>query len=155
MENATLTRFTLTSDSFQNGGAIPAQFTCDGDNHPPHLSWGEPPKGTKGFALVVDDPDAPGGMFRHWGAFDIPAGTRSIGSSQKIGTLAVNDFGNRDYGGPCPPKGGGPHHYHFKLFALDVETLGLGSNARIAEVENAANQHSIGKAELIGIYERK
>ena len=66
-----------------------------------------------------------------------------------------NDFGKPGYGGPCPPRGHGPHHYHFKLFALDVDKLGLSPNAKVAEVEKAAQQHAVGQAELIGIYERK
>ena len=154
MDNATLAKLNVTSDEFQNGGAIPARFTCDGENHSPALSWGEPPPGTKSFALVVDDPDAPSGTFHHWGAFDIPAAARSIGAGQLVGRQAVNDFGKPGYGGPCPPKGHGPHHYHFKLFALGVDRLGLSANAKVAEVEGAANQHAIGRGELIGTYER-
>jgi Raf kinase inhibitor-like YbhB/YbcL family protein len=155
VENATLTKLSLTSDAFKDGGAIPAQYTCDGANTSPALSWSEPPAGTKSFALVVDDPDAPSGIFRHWGVFDIPASAQSIGGGQKIGTEVANDFGQPGYGGPCPPKGHGPHHYHFKLFALDVDRLGVASNSKIAEVETAAQQHAIGKAELIGTYERR
>jgi Raf kinase inhibitor-like YbhB/YbcL family protein len=155
VENPTLTKLSLTSDAFQNGGVIPAQYTCDGADQSPALSWGEPPPSTKSFALVVDDPDAPNGTFRHWGAYDIPAATRSIGQGQKAGTEAVNDKGKPGYGGPCPPKGHGPHHYHFKLFALDVDKLGLSGNPKITDVENSAKQHAVGQAELVGTYERK
>jgi Raf kinase inhibitor-like YbhB/YbcL family protein len=155
VENATLTKLSLTSDAFQDGQLIPTQYTCDGADQSPALSWGEPPQGTKSFALVVDDPDAPSGTFRHWGVFDIPASTRSVDAGQRIGTEVTNDFGKTGYGGPCPPKGHGVHHYHFKLYALDVDRLGLGPNAKIADVEKAAKQHSIGRAELIGTYERK
>jgi Raf kinase inhibitor-like YbhB/YbcL family protein len=156
MENATITKISLTSSAFQDGQTIPAQHTCDGAGQSPPLAWGEPPQGTKSFALVVDDPDAPGGTFHHWGAYDIPASTRAIAAGQAIGTQAVNDSGKPGYKGPCPPPGNGPHHYHFKLFALDVDRLaGLGPNAKVADVENAAQQHLIGRAELIGIYERK
>ena len=154
MDDATLAKLSLTSDTFQNGGAIPARFTCDGENRSPALSWGEPPPETKSFALVVDDPDAPSGTFHHWGAFDIPATTRSIGGGQAVGSPAVNDFGKPGYGGPCPPKGHGLHHYHFKLFALGVDRLRLWANAKVADVERAANQHAIGRGELIGTYER-
>ena len=155
VENSTLTKLNLTSEAFQNGGVIPAQFTCDGADQSPALSWGEPPAGTKSFALVVDDPDAPNDTFRHWGAYDIPAATRSIGQGQKVGTEAVNDKGKPGYGGPCPPKGHGPHHYHFKLFALDIDKLGLSGNPKVTEVENSAKQHAVGQAELVGTYERK
>lgn len=155
VENATLAKLTLTSKAFENGQAIPAQFTCDGGDQRPALSWDEPPAGTKSFALVIDDPDAPSGTFRHWGVFDIPASARSIGGDQRIGTEVKNDFGKAGYGGPCPPKGHGPHHYHFKLFALDTEKLGLPTGAKVVDVENGARQHSVAQGELIGTYERK
>ena len=155
VENATVTKLDLTTDAFQQGQPIPAQYTCDGANTSPPLSWGEPPPGTKGFALVVDDPDAPKGTFRHWGAYDIPANTRSLAAGRKVGSEVTNDMNKPGYAGPCPPKGHGVHHYHFKLFALDVERLGVPANAKIADVENAARQHAIGQAELIGTYERK
>jgi Raf kinase inhibitor-like YbhB/YbcL family protein len=155
MENATLTKLGLTSSAFEDGRAIPAQYGCDGANQSPPLSWGEPPQGTRSFALVVDDPDAPGGTFRHWGAYDIPAETRSIAPGQSIGSQAVNDFGKAGYGGPCPPLGHGPHHYHFKLFALRADKLDVGANARVADVETAAQKQAIAQGGLVGIYERK
>lgn len=155
VEDATLTKISLTSSAFENGQPIPAQFTCDGDDRSPPLAWGEPPEGTKSFALALDDPDAPAGTFRHWGAYDIPPNTRSIAAGQAVGTQAINDFGKPGYGGPCPPKGHGPHHYHFKLFALDVDKLGPVPNARIADVENGAKKHAIGMGELVGTYERE
>lgn len=155
VDNATLTKLDLTSDAFQNGQAIPTQYSCDGADQSPPLKWGEPPQGTKSFALIVDDPDAPSGTFRHWGSYDIPASTRSIAAGQSIGSQAANDFGKSGYGGPCPPKGHGPHHYHFKLFALDVDRLNLGGNAKVLDVENEATKHAIAQGELIGTYERK
>lgn len=155
MENATLAKFILTSDAFHDGQPIPAQFTCDGGDQTPTLHWGDPPPGTKSFALVIYDPDAPSGTFRHWGVFDIPASARSIGGGQRIGTEVTNDFGKPGYGGPCPPKGHGPHHYHFKLFALDVEHLNLSPSSKIVAVENEAVMHAIGQAELVGTYERR
>jgi Raf kinase inhibitor-like YbhB/YbcL family protein len=153
VENATLTKLTLTSGAFQNGQPIPVQFTCDGANQTPPLAWGEPPAGTKSFALVVDDPDAPSGTFRHWGAYDIPASARAIPASGFA--QATNDFGKPGYGGPCPPPGHGPHHYHFKLFALDVEKLGVSPGAKIEQVESEAQKHAIGRGELVGTYERR
>jgi Raf kinase inhibitor-like YbhB/YbcL family protein len=119
------------------------------------LSWGEPPAGTRSFALVIDDPDAPSGTFRHWGVFDIPASARSIGGGQRVGTEVTNDFGKSGYGGPCPPEGHGPHHYRFKLFALAVDKLDLSSKAKIVDLENAARQHALARGELVGTYERK
>ena len=144
----------LVSDAFKDGQPIPAQFTCDGANQVPPLHWSGPPQRTKSFALVVDDPDAPGGTFRHWGVFDIPPSARSIGGGQRAGTEATNDFGKQGYGGPCPPKGNGPHHYHFKAFALDVASLGLNGSARVSDVEREAGKHALGRGELIGTYER-
>ena len=155
VENATLTKLSLTSDAFRDGQPIPTQYTCDGADQTPALSWGEPPQGTKSFALVIDDPDAPSGTFRHWGVFDIPPSTRSLAAGQKAGTEVMNDMNKPGYAGPCPPPGHGVHHYHFKLFALNVDKLGLGANAKIIDVESAANQHALGKAELVGTYERK
>lgn len=155
VDNATLTKLDLTSNAFQNGQPIPTQFTCDGADQTPELRWSDPPASTKSFALVIDDPDAPSGTFRHWGVFDIPASARAIGGGQRVGTEVANDFGKTGYGGPCPPMGHGPHHYHFKLFALDVDKLGLAANAKVADVENAARQHAVAEGELVGTYERK
>lgn len=155
VDHATLAKLTLTSSAFEDGQPIPRQYSCDGANQSPALSWGEPPAGTKSFALTIDDPDAPGGTFRHWGAYDIPASTRSIASGQHVGTEVDNDGGKPGYTGPCPPRGSGVHHYHFRLFALDVDRLDLGPNARIVDVENEASKHAIAQGELIGTYERK
>jgi Raf kinase inhibitor-like YbhB/YbcL family protein len=154
VENATLAKLSLISDAFRDGQAIPTQFTCDGANQTPAFSWGEPPSGTKSFAFVVDDPDAPSGTFGHWGVFDIPASARSIGGGQQIGAEVSNDFGKPGYGGPCPPKGHGPHRYRFKLFALDVDRLGLSPNAKVADVQGAVEKHIVSRAELTGTYER-
>ncbi len=155
MENATISKISLISSAFQDGQAIPTQYTCDGAGQSPPLAWGEPPQGTRSFALVGDDPDAPGGIFHHWGAYDIPASTRAIAAGQAIGKQAINDSGKPGYKGPCPPPGNGPHHYHFKLFALDVDGLELAPDAKVADVESGAQQHLIGRAELIGLYERR
>jgi Raf kinase inhibitor-like YbhB/YbcL family protein len=153
-------QFSLTSSGFQNEAAIPAQFTCSGAGQSPPLSWGEPPQGTRSFALVVEDPDAPSGTFRHWAAYDIPANLRSLdaGAGDSPGNAfaqALNDFGKPGYGAPCPPPGHGRHHYVFRLFALDVAKLGVPANASAADVEKEANQHAIGRAQLTGVYERR
>lgn len=155
MENATLARIDLRSSTFEDGQPIPAQYTCDGAGQSPALAWGEPPPGTKGFALIVDDPDAPGGLFRHWGVYDIPGSARSIAEGQAVGSQAVNGFGKGGYGGPCPPTGHGPHHYHFKLYALDVAELGLPANPKVEQVESEARKHAIAQGEIVGTYERK
>jgi Raf kinase inhibitor-like YbhB/YbcL family protein len=155
VDDTTLAKISLTSSAFQDGQPIPELYTCDGANQSPALIWGEPPQGTKSFALVVDDPDAPSGTFRHWGAYDIPASARLIPAGQQVGTQVVNDMAKQGYGGPCPPPGHGPHHYHFKLFALEVDELKVPASAKIADVEDAAQQHALGRGELIGVYERR
>ena len=154
VDSATVTKLQLMSSAFGDGQPIPVRYTCDGADQTPTLSWGEPPPGTKSFALVVDDPDAPSGTFRHWGVYDIPASTRSIGGGEPTGTEVSNDFGKGGYGGPCPPRGHGPHHYHFKLFALNVERLDLAPGSGIVDVENEAASHAIAQGELVGTYER-
>jgi len=155
MEHATIAKLNMNSNAFKNGQPIPADYTCDGADKIPVLRWGAPPPETKSFALVIDDPDAPSGTFRHWGVYDIPASARAIGGGQRVGTEVSNDFGKAGYGGPCPPKGHGPHHYHFKLFALNVDRLDVGSAAKAADVEMAAQRHAIAQGELVGIYERR
>jgi len=155
MDQATMTKLTLTSDAFQDGQPIAQIYSCDGANHSPAISWGDPPAGTRSFALVIDDPDAPGGTYRHWGVYDIPASARGIGEGQHVGTEVNNDGGKPGYTGPCPPHGNGVHHYHFKLFALGVDKLGLKQGSNVADVENAASAHAIAQGELIGTYERK
>jgi Raf kinase inhibitor-like YbhB/YbcL family protein len=145
-------QFKLSSSAFQNEGKIPAEFTCDAGGKSPPLSWSEPPPGTTSFALVVDDPDAPSGIFRHWGVWDIPASTRMIASGQAPGPQSTNDFGEPAYGAPCPPNGS--HRYRFKLFALDTEKLGVSPGAKIQDVEGAAEKHVLGRAELVGTYQR-
>lgn len=142
--------FTLSSTAFADGQPVPAQFSCDGTDQPPPLEWGEPPAGTRSFALIVDDPDAPGGTFRHWGAFNLAATARSATGSF---AQATNDFGKTGYGGPCPPRGHGPHRYRFKLLALDVDRLNL-SNPKVADLEAEATKHAVGLAQLTGTYER-
>jgi Raf kinase inhibitor-like YbhB/YbcL family protein len=155
VEKHTIGRISLTSDAFNDGQPIPTKYSCDGANQSPAISWGNPPAATKSFALVIDDPDAPGGTFRHWGAYDIPASARSIGGAQKAGTEVANDKGSIGYTGPCPPPGHGLHHYHFKLFALSVDKLGVGSGAKVIDVEKAAAKHAIAQGELIGTYKRR
>ena len=154
VDHAAPGKLLLASNAFTPGQPIPAPYTCDGSNETPALSWNDPPPGTKGFALVIEDPDAPGGTFRHWGIYDIPASARSLGQGQKLGKVAINDFGKAAYGGPCPPKGDGHHHYHFRLFALDVDRLKLEGEAKAVDVEQNASRHAIAQGELIGTYER-
>jgi len=152
--------FVLESPAFQNDGRIPPIFSCDGDDRSPPLSWKGAPSAGKRFALICDDPDAPGGTFYHWAIWDIPADWTGLDEDFKpkagegIISEAINGFGRRGYRGPCPPKGHGVHHYHFRLFALDVERLPVSEAATCKAVAGAARTHAIATAQLIGLYER-
>jgi Raf kinase inhibitor-like YbhB/YbcL family protein len=145
----------LTSEAFDDGSPIPSRFTCDGEDVPPPLRWSNPPTGTQSFALIVDDPDAPRGTFRHWGLFDIPSSARQLGESGEQSREARNDFDRTGYGGPCPPRGHGPHRYRFRLLALDVTRLPLAAGSAVSEVERAAQPHVLASALLTGRYERR
>jgi Raf kinase inhibitor-like YbhB/YbcL family protein len=147
--------FQLTSGAFANGGALPAQFACDGGKRPPPLGWSAPPTAVRSLALVLDDPDAPGATFGHWGLYDLPPTLRAASSEKGPAKSAINDFGYPGYGAPCPPKGDKPHHYRFKLYALDVDHLRLGPNPKVADVDDAAQRHAIGTAQLMGTYQRR
>lgn len=158
-EKAT-TNFALASSAFRNGQPIPAASSCDGRDQSPELNWSKPPEGTHSMALIADDPGAPGGTFRHWGVYDIVPEAHGLakGAGNETGgtlTMAVNDFGKAAYGGPCPPSGHGVHYYRFRLLALDVPSLDLPQAATVERLEAVAEPHVIGRAELIGTYERK
>ncbi len=145
----------LTSDAFTNGQSIPVKYSCRGNNISPALAWNEPPADTKSFALIVDDPDAPGGTWVHWVLFNIPADTRSLPENLPAGgnTLSVgkNSSGNTQYDGPCPPSG--THRYFFKLYALD-STLSLAPGATQAQVLQAMQGHILAQAELMGTFSK-
>lgn len=154
------TAMQLTSSAFTEGGTIPVRFTCDGEDRPPPLRWTDPPPGTQGFALIVDDPDAPRGTWHHWALFNIPGAAREAvdGKLAPAATApdeARNDFGDVGYGGPCPPRSDPPHRYRFRLFALNVAQLRLRSDPRAADVEQAIRPHVRGEAQLTGHYQRR
>jgi Raf kinase inhibitor-like YbhB/YbcL family protein len=148
----------LQSAAFEDAGDIPARFTCDGDNISPPLRWSDAPRSVKSFAILCSDPDAPGGMFRHWAAYDVDPAQRSLPQAVAAAApgmrQAVNDFRRRGYGGPCPPRGHGAHQYRFTLLALDTPSLDLGESASCAEVERAARAHVLAEANLTGFYQR-
>jgi Raf kinase inhibitor-like YbhB/YbcL family protein len=146
--------FSLISSAFANGGAIPRQYTCDGGDRSPLLRWSGPPAGTRSFALVVHDPDAPSGDFTHWLLWNIPAGAREIHEGDtRVGVPGTNDFGKPGYNGPCPPPGRA-HRYIFLLYALSRPTFPLHRGARRAEVEAGIKGHVVGRALVIGTYAR-
>jgi hypothetical protein len=147
--------FTLSSPAFADNGPIPPRHSGEGGDLSPPLSWEDPPAGTKGFVLVVEDPDAPGGTFRHWGIYNIDGDTRSLPEGVSGLPAAVNDYGTRDYHGPRPPRGHGVHHYRFRLAALDTDRLELPPTAEVADLWQAARTHLLGEAATVGTYERK
>ena len=149
----------LTSTAFQDGEPIPPAYTADGLNKSPPLKWSEPPAGTKSLALVCEDPDAPKGTFIHWVAFNIPTEAREldegIPQEQKLPNGIVqgaNGMGQVGYAGPSPPRGK-PHHYHFKLYALDT-SLGLEPGTGASDVKAATAGHVLAESDLVGTYGR-
>jgi len=148
--------FTLILPAFADGGLIPAKFTCEGANVSPELRWNAAPANTHSYVLIVDDPDAPVGVFTHWVLFDITADRLSLAEgASAIGVSGKNDFGRAGYGGPCPPRGHGPHRYYFTLYALDVASLKLRAGASRREVETALRGHVLAQAQYMGRYERR
>jgi Raf kinase inhibitor-like YbhB/YbcL family protein len=150
---------TITSPAFRNGAVIPTRFTLDGENLSPPLEWRDAPPETKSFVLIVEDPDAPSGTFRHWAIYNIPAGEAGLPEGASAQGLrgageGVNGFRNARYDGPQPPKGHGPHHYHFRLAALDVELLDMPASAKAEDVWTKAQPHIVAEAEVVGVYER-
>jgi Raf kinase inhibitor-like YbhB/YbcL family protein len=149
----------LTSPVFQHMGMIPAKFTCDGADVSPALKWSDPPSGTRSFALIMDDPDAPGRTWVHWVLYDLPAQARELPEGVPIqpklesGALQGNNsFPKTGYGGPCPPRGPA-HRYFFKFYALDAQT-GLKPGATKVELEKAMKGHILAQTELVGRYKR-
>ncbi len=150
--------FQLMIPAFRNGETIPALHSCEGADISPALEWGGEPGGTLSFALIVDDPDAPAGTWNHWLLWDIPATAHALAQGLRPGSLGVsgtNDFGRPGYGGPCPPKGHGPHRYYFRLYALSISSLGLKSGTKRSGLDAALRGRILAKAEYMGRYERK
>ena len=150
----------VASPAFRSGERIPERHSKDGGNVSPTLEWHDAPRNTRSFALVVEDPDAPKGTFRHWAVYNVPPAHQGLaegsGSPESAGslTVGVNDFGKRAYDGPQPPHGHGTHHYHFRLLALDVPELSLPAGASVKDVMDAAQPHVIAEAETVGTFQR-
>jgi len=149
----------LISVAFQEGGTIPTEHTCDGLDISPALSWSGAPEGTQSFALILDDPDAPGGAFTHWVIFNIPADTLELEAAIPVtpqlangAQQGENDFGTIGYRGPCPPSGAS-HHYNFAVYALDI-TLELTAGATKAQLLNAMQGHILAQGELVAVCQR-
>ena len=149
----------LTSPAFQSGGTIPTQYTGDGADLSPPLQWSEPPQGTRSFALICDDPDAPQATWVHWVLFNLPPGIRELKEGLPPVNVLINgakqgknDFGNIGYGGPAPPKGK-PHRYFFKLYALS-KAVDLSLGATKSQLVDAMKEQVLAEGQLIGMYGR-
>ena len=141
----------VRSPLFESNKLIPAKYSCDGDDVNPPLTVENVPEDAKSLVLIIDDPDAPMGVWNHWLVWNIPAGTREIEENSVPGVQGTNTGGRRRYGGPCPPSG--THRYFFKVYALDIQ-LDLDSGAKKKELENAMRGHVLAEGELVGLYRR-
>ncbi len=155
--------FSLTSPAFPDGGRIDKKYTCDGADVSPPLTWKDAPAGTKSFALIMDDPDAPPGNWVHWVIYNVPGDSKgleervprneSLPNGAKQGACwGVSDFSRVGYFGPCPPPGK-PHGYFFDIFALDT-TLNLPPKATRFDLQKAIMGHVLGEAKMMGTYGR-
>lgn len=148
----------ISSPAFENGGSIPPTYTCDGEDRIPPLKFEEIPDGARSLALIVDDPDVPANLrpdrnWDHWVVWNLPPSTTEVREGTEPGGVAgTNSWGRNDYGGPCPPDR--EHRYFFKLYALDM-LLDLPPSAGKLELEQAMESHIVGRAELMGRYDRK
>jgi hypothetical protein len=152
---------TVTSSTFDAGQPIPQKSAHDyagGKNVSPALSWSGAPDGTKSFAVTCYDPDAPTDIgFVHWVLFDLPATVTTLpegyGGHPEDGIEGYTDWGQSAWGGMAPPPGHGPHHYHFAVYALDVDKTGLDTSATYAFFRFNTNSHVLAKGEIVGTYE--
>lgn len=145
--------FALSSPAFADNSAIPAEYSCNGRNVPPPLSWENVPAGANSLALVVDDPDAVGGLYVHWVVTDIPSATNEIvdGVLPQGARVGPNSGGNAAYLGPCPPAGTGVHHYRFQLFALP-EPLALAPTTPAGQATQTITAAAIATAGMVGLF---
>lgn len=151
-QNQLMNTLKLTSSAFEHNGKIPARYTCDGDGINPAFEISEVDENAKSLVLIMDDPDAPSGVWDHWVKFNIATTTTKIEEgTEPVGVAGVGTSGNKEYFGPCPPDR--EHRYFFKLFSLDTE-LELEEGATKKQVEEAMEGHVLQQTELIGSYER-
>lgn len=143
--------FAIKSPAF-DGDTVPREFTCDGGDRTPPIDVLDPPDGTRSFAIIMDDPDAPRGTFTHWLAYDIPPGPGRL--QVERGKTLTNDFGRKGYGGPCPPRGHGPHRYFLTVYAVDVPSLPVKGSSR-RDLEDALKAHTIATVQVMSRYERQ
>lgn len=149
----------IESRDFKEGESIPSKYTCEGLNVSPQLSWTCETEGVKTYVLIVEDPDAPGGIFTHWIVYNIPSRVNSLMENSTPAKnvpdeilMGVNDFGRIGYGGPCPPSGS--HRYFFRIYGLDT-AVHLDSGATKREVTKKMEGHIIARGELMGTYRKQ
>lgn len=148
-------KMTINTNAFSNNMAIPVLYTCDGKDISPQLSWTKTSNKTSTYAIIMKDLDAPGGIFYHWGIYNIPAATTSLAAGAATPTganVAENNFNKAGYNGPCPPKGSA-HTYVFTVYALDTQ-IKLANTASDQDLENALQGHILAQAEFRGVYSR-
>lgn len=147
----------LTSPAFKDGGAIPAKYSCDGEGVSPPLAWTGVPAGAQALALIVEDPDAPSGVFTHWVVFNIPPTADGLSENASHEGMPAgakqgrNSMGRTGWFGPCPPSGA--HHYVFHLYAVNV-AFELKAGAERSDVDNVTRGHVLAEAKLTGLYTR-
>ncbi len=149
-----MAEFKISTSAFEQNGMIPVRFTCDGpDINPPFTVQGTPPA-AKSLALIVDDPDAPSGLWVHWLVWNISSNVSEVKENAvpQGAVQGINDFRKHTYGGPCPPSG--THRYYFKLYALDV-TLDIGNHSKKQDLEKAMKGHILAEAQIMGRYSRR
>jgi Raf kinase inhibitor-like YbhB/YbcL family protein len=141
----------VKSSAFAPNQPIPKEHSCQGKDTPPPLEV-ELPANAQSWAMIVDDPDAPGGTFTHWTIWNLPPSQHDLGAIPEVAKQGKNGFGKLGWGGPCPPPGK-PHHYRFRVYALDGK-LDLAAGASAAELERAMKGHVVGDGTLVGTYQR-
>ncbi|HEY8039041.1 MAG TPA: YbhB/YbcL family Raf kinase inhibitor-like protein [Polyangiaceae bacterium] len=150
----TLQRLTVTSKTFPSNGAIPVDSTCDGADRSPQLTWSAPPQGTAGFAIVADDPDAPGGDFTHWIVSNVRGDVRALpegGDPAEVGaTVGTNGFNRPGYSGPCPPRME-QHRYYFRVYALDAAIDPKAGSTREG-LDAAMSGHVLAEGAVMGTF---
>ena len=158
MKTSTVSKMSVSSTAFKDGGMIPAKYTCDGQDVSPALRWDSVPDSTQSLALICDDPDAPHGTFVHWVLYNLPSETRELPENMAADAelpngarQGTNDFGQTGYNGPCPP--GGTHRYFFKVYALDGP-VNLPSGARKTDLLKAMRDHILAEGQIMGKYKR-
>lgn len=155
-KNMKMKELKVMSHSFKEGEEIPVLFTCDGQDISPHLMWEKGPEGTRGYVMIMDDPDAPKGTWVHWVVFNISSTVTKFdqGSDLQLAdaVMGKNSWGKNQYGGPCPPSG--THRYYFKIYALDTQ-LDLDESAAKEDVISAMKGHVVAQGSLMGRYSKK